>query len=327
MVGCAAMKRTNLSKVGFGQVLGLIFVFWGGLAFADESLLFTVDLYRHGDRAPVVELPKHFFDAGAPVGELTEVGRLQQVEEGKKLLEEYTRKFHVYEDFYPPQLKIRTTQRGRTQASALALLEGMYPKLKDPSSVLTSVARAEDILVIEPKDEAWKLEEAKLWAEAISPEKVALWERLSGLEIKKWSDLNKLGDQMIVRDLKKFPQPEGFPTEDVAYVMAVTQAWRVKKCTQSRDALESGKKILAEVRDLMVQTAIGASLLKSMIWVAHDSTILAVTAALGHPLKEIPKYSSRLHLGLWDIDGELFVRASYNGAQLGEEIRFHTFGQ
>jgi lysosomal acid phosphatase len=69
-------------------ILG-IFLLAATNVFANETLVFAIDLIRHGDRTPIYQVPKspYFWQEG--LGGLTAKGIEQEIQLGKQLRKEY----------------------------------------------------------------------------------------------------------------------------------------------------------------------------------------------------------------------------------------------
>ena len=55
---------------------------------------------------------------------------------------------------------------------------------------------------------------------------------------------------------------------------------------------------------------------KLFLYSGHDTTLMPLLAALGVELSEWPAFASHLVLELWELDGQLYVNALYNGKQI-----------
>ena len=64
--------------------------------FASEKLIFAIDIIRHGDRTPLIELPKapHHWEEG--LGQLTPTGMAQEYQLGQRLRKEYIKQYQLY---------------------------------------------------------------------------------------------------------------------------------------------------------------------------------------------------------------------------------------
>ena len=128
-------------------------------AFANEQLIFVIDLIRHGDRTPIHEIPKAAYHWKQGLGELTPEGVQRELQLGTMLRKKYIEQYHLL----PPQyavgtLYVRSTDVRRTIASARSVLLGLYPLENRPYSSIIgkntlSTIRQEIPIYIVPKDQ------------------------------------------------------------------------------------------------------------------------------------------------------------------------------
>ncbi|MFN7095913.1 MAG: histidine phosphatase family protein [Burkholderiales bacterium] len=98
-----------------------ILIFDNMYANAKEALIFAIDIIRHGDRTPVIELPKapHSWPEG--LGELTAIGLRQEFELGSQLRKQYIDQTKLlHHDYSNASVYVRSTDYNRTLMSAEA---------------------------------------------------------------------------------------------------------------------------------------------------------------------------------------------------------------
>lgn len=110
---------------------------------AAEKLIFSLDLMRHGDRAPIKELPKVPYTGITPLGHLTPEGIAGCYQLGTKFRQKYVTQHHLLPAAYDPKLMyVRSSDFDRTLMSAQSVLMGLYPmgtgpQLKDGKYAIT----------------------------------------------------------------------------------------------------------------------------------------------------------------------------------------------
>lgn len=122
-------------------------------AFADEKLVFALELIRHGDRTPLEEIPNSPHDWKEGFGELTQRGWYQELELGRAARKKYVMQYHLLPANYNPRLVyVRSTDTKRTIASANSFLLGLYPsKMRRGSIPVHAVSKSQDnLLVVTP---------------------------------------------------------------------------------------------------------------------------------------------------------------------------------
>lgn len=109
------------------KILLLIIIFISSQnAFANEKLIFSVDIIRHGDRNPTSQLPKSYLSLQGGLGELTKKGNLQEKKLGEVLRKKYIYEYHLLPEIYDSNsMYVRSTDTARTIKSANSLLLGL----------------------------------------------------------------------------------------------------------------------------------------------------------------------------------------------------------
>lgn len=105
------------------------------LLFAEDTLIFAVDIIRHGDRTPIVPLGSVNYQWQEGPGQLTAEGMQQEYKMGLLFRKKYVEQEHLLPDHYEPgTMYVRSTDYDRTLMSAQSLLMGLYPPGTGPNS-------------------------------------------------------------------------------------------------------------------------------------------------------------------------------------------------
>ena len=112
----------------------ILFVFIGSNAFAQEKLIFAIDLVRHGDRTPLIASPGMEKVWPQGLGQLTPTGMRQEYFLGKTLRQRYVNQYHLLPKYYDTNaMRVRSSGITRTMMSAQSPLFGLYPLRTGPS--------------------------------------------------------------------------------------------------------------------------------------------------------------------------------------------------
>lgn len=105
------------------------------LLFADDTLIFAVDIIRHGDRTPIVPLTAVNYQWQEGPGQLTAEGMQQEYKMGMEFRKKYIEKAHLLPEHYEQgTMYVRSTDYERTLMSAESLLMGLYPPGTGPNT-------------------------------------------------------------------------------------------------------------------------------------------------------------------------------------------------
>src|SRR5689334_2958880 len=86
--------------------------------FAEEKLIFALDVIRHGDRTPIKAIPKSYHDWKEGLGQLTAIGMQQEYQLGSRLREKYIDTYHLLPPHYNIKtIYVRSTDMDRTLMS------------------------------------------------------------------------------------------------------------------------------------------------------------------------------------------------------------------
>ncbi len=321
--------------------LGLSILIQGFLAanvFASEKLIFAIDIIRHGDRTPLIELPKapHHWQEG--LGQLTPIGMVQEYQLGKRLREEYITKTQLLPEQYSIKtMYVRSTEYDRTVMSAQSLLLGLYPLghgPKNPGSQayalpqgyqpipIFTLPQQEDSLLRPFNDKVLfsKLLQKYLFSTPAWIEKgpelkknMAKWGAATGLTLSNPMQLMELADAISIYQRYQVPLPPDLGQDDINAIMEITHnQWTVLYNNPSIASVAGSKQLTMIVEKLQAARQKNSEL-KYILFSAHDSTLLAQMAALEVPLAAWPEYASRLNFSLFEEGNDHdIVRITYN---------------
>lgn len=292
---------------------------------AQEKLLFSVDLIRHGDRTPILQIPASPYPWQEGLEELTAQGRDQEKQLGKMLRKKYIEQYHLLPACYAREtLAVRSTDKNRTIQSADALLLGLYPLQSRCSHdkkipILVVPYKQDFILVNKPVKNPLTMislyfKVNKYWKEktAFLQEKLKEWSNKTGLTLNNFQTLVLLGDNLHIRKLHHVPFPKGITEKDADTIIALGQAAMIKKFQVNEITQVVGRAFLSTVENYMNGAKQHASSLKYVLFSAHDSTIMSVLNTMGVPLTQVPGYASRLNFSLFEKNKNFMVKISFN---------------
>ncbi len=283
------------------------------------KLIFAVDLIRHGDRNPLIDIPtvSHIWKEG--LEQLTQQGIDQEFALGRQLSDRYITQFHLLPDHYTPEtMEARSTGLNRTIMSANSALTGLYfgtgalSISECPIIPTHNCPRAQENLLFPDNNLTFNFDQLLQSAVTSSPEwqkkEASLkanfehWSQATGVPITHLYDLRNLGDAFFIYRLKKVPIPALLTDADVS---AIIDAGTWATCTTFQNksiAQTAAANLLQEIYQSFQSATAPAQTLRYRLYCAHDSTLLVLLGALGAatPLTDIPPYASDLNLELFD---------------------------
>lgn len=308
-------------------------------AFADEKLIFAIDIIRHGDRTPILDLPAAPYAWKEGLGQLTPKGMHQENELGTSLRAIYVDKYHLLPvNYLPGTIYVRSSDFDRTLMSAQSFLMGLYPlgtgpTLPDSSQSalpesfqpipIHTIPRDQDTLLLpdhpqyHPEDllkayvfssPEWKAKEAELQS------KYPHWSKTTGVQIKSLYQLILIADTLYIRQLYHLPLPEGLAEVDAEEIIAAGKWAFATVFKHPMIGRITGQALLKSISEYLKKASLHQTPLKYVLFSAHDSTLESQMSALGVPLKEPPPYASNLNIALFDIGNAHYrVRLKLNG--------------
>lgn len=318
-----------------GFALFLLFI--STHAFAQDKLLFAIDVIRHGDRSPVKAIPSSPYNWPQGYGELSELGMQQEYQLGQQFRKKYVDEYHLLpKSFEEKTMYVRSTDVNRTLMSAESVLLGLYPLGTGPRISMQAVLPAayqpipihtvqkslETLLIPDQNakrydallkkyifsQQAWHAKENTL------KKQFKVWSQVTGFKITNLDELNLLHDNLFIRRLHNIPYPAGISAADADEIIAVGD-WAVVAKFKSRtmDRVTSSE-LIQKIVAYLQQAAQQKTGLRYVLFSAHDSTIMSLMGALGVPLNDIPHYASDLNFALFqNAANQLYVKVTFNG--------------
>ena len=292
---------------------------------------------RHGDRTPLIELPKapHHWQEG--LGQLTPIGMEQEYQLGKRLREVYiTQNQLLPEQYSIKTMYVRSTEYDRTVMSAQSLLLGLYPLghgPKNPGSqtyalphgyqpIPIFIPHQEDSLLRPFNDKVLfgKLLQkyffsTPAWIEKGSELKqsMAKWFAATGVPLTNPMQLIELADAISIYQRYHVPLPPDLGRDDIKAMMEIVHGQWTALYKNPYIASVAGSRQLTTIVETLQTARQKKSELKYILFSAHDSTLLAQIAVLEVPLDEWPEYASRLNFSLFEEGNDHdTVRITYN---------------
>jgi len=305
-------------------------------ACAKDTLVFALDLVRHGDRIPLANIPyeEHKWPE-EQLGELTPKGMQQEYKLGLSLRHRYQ---HFLPEKYVSQVMyVKSTDFNRTLDSAQAILLGMYPlgsgpKLVDGSSALPSgyqpipihtVSQDQDKLLLGCNQNQFDalakkyVFNTKKWKEKSFQyqDKIKYWSKITGLDLSDLSTpkLRSFADNLYIRKLHNIPMPQGITKDDEQQIFDLLHWIFTTVYNDDQVAHYASDELLKDVKQRLLAVVKGESKVKYVLYVGHETTLMPFLSALGDKLTKIPHYSSDVNLQLVQSDdNKYYVRLYLN---------------
>ncbi|KTD10647.1 major acid phosphatase Map (histidine-acid phosphatase) [Legionella gratiana] len=308
------------------------------LLFADDTLIFAVDIIRHGDRTPIISIPTVNYQWKEGPGQLTAEGMRQEYNMGKEFRKRYIEQSHLLPEYYEyGTMYVRSTAYDRTLMSAESLLMGLYPlgtgpKVADsspalphgfqPIPIFSAPAKYDDIIIQQiSSEERSKLFEqyvysTKEWQQKNNElkDKYPLWSHLTGIPIANLAELQLLGDSLYIHQIHHAPMPEGLTANDVETIINASNWAFMAQEKPKQVANAYSTKIMTHIAHYLYSGSQKKSKLKYVLLSAHDTTITSALSFMGAPLETAPPYASNLNFSLYESDSAGYtVKVTYNG--------------
>lgn len=314
--------------------------------YAQETLIFAFDIIRHGDRTPILVIPKSSYKWSEGMGQLTARGMRQELERGDIFHRRYIEQYHLLPEHYQNgTVYVFSTDFDRTLMSAQSLLMGLYglgtgpslstskpalpvsfqpipihtqPKKSDPFiDDADPVKYKERVEQVTSHLDAWKQKTKEIQS------KLPLWNEATGLTLTNLDQLGALADTLHIYAMHRIPLPSGLSHEDAEEIIQAGLWGYITKYRTPEIANVIGAPLLLKIAEYfnnaVQQNKVQQNadeqqtFLKYVLFSAHDTTILSTMTTLGAPLDKQPPYASNLNFSLFKTDnGDFIVRISYN---------------
>lgn len=294
-------------------------------AYADEKLLFSIDLIRHGDRTPGSQIPTSYINWKEGQGELTETGINQEKRLGEQLRIKYTEQSHLLPKIYNSDtIYVRSTDKSRTIKSADALLSGLYPSsYRKPENAKISIhvvpVNDDQLLIVKPSKNIFAiinryLENHRFWKSKtdVIQDKLDYWSKDTGLSLTNPEQLDQLADNLYVRKLHHIPLPNGISLVDADEIISLSNSIIIHDFKLKEVTNPTGQEFIKTITNYLNQAIHNSTSLKYVLLSGHDASIMCVMNTLGSPLETMPPYAARLNFSLIENDNNYYVKVSYN---------------
>jgi hypothetical protein len=307
------------------KIIFTLLIVFSSHVFGQGKLVFSIDLIRHGDRAPGDQIPTSYIHWKEGLGELTEKGINQEIQLGKQLRIKYIDQYHLLPKVYDANtLYARSTDKNRTIKSADALLLGLYPlnyrKLADQKISVHIVPINDDqLLIVKPSTNVFDivnryLKNRNFWKERIAPieNKLNYWSKETKLSLKNIEELDQLADNLYIRKMHQLPLPNGISSEDADAIISLSDSVIVHDFKLKETTDPTGRNFIKAVANYLKLSMQNKTSLKYILFLGHDASIMCVMNTLGSPLEKTPPYASRLNFSLWKNADQYYVKVTFN---------------
>ena len=309
------------------------------LIYATEQPIFVVEIIRHGDRTPTVQLPAVDYVWKEGLGQLTATGMQQEYQLGVALRKQYIEQSHLLPKQYQyGTIYVRSTDYDRTLMSAQSVLTGLYPPGTGPSPskgappalpyaiqpvpIFSAPAQYDDIILQKVSKEdfnklleqyvfptpAWQQKDNELKAN------YPRWSNLTGVPITQLKDLGQLADTLNIHKIHHAPMPSGLSDAEIDTIIQAGQWAFTEELKPQPVAAAFSAKLMKRIARYLDEGSQKKAPLKYVLLSAHDMTISTALSFLNAPLQSSPPYASHLSFALYEQpDASFVVKVTYNG--------------
>ena len=305
--------------------------------FAQGKLIFAIDIVRHGDRTPIIVSPEMEKVWPQGVGQLTPTGMRQEYELGKLLRQYYIDQHHLLPENYDINaMYVRSSGIPRTLMSAQSILLGLYPLSTGPSLnestkalpegfqpiPINTVSPEQDMLLLPNHD---KKMQKKLLDDYVfnSPEWLKkdlelrhyypAWSEIFGSKIDGLYELISFSDRLMIERLYNRPLPVGLQEREADRIIEAGKWAFLTISNHPKFALMMGGGLAQTIKHELNLATEQNRPLKYLLFVAHDTTIMAQLKLLGQTIDDIPPYASQINYSLFDEGFSHYeLRVTYN---------------
>lgn len=309
------------------------------IVFAADTLIFAVDIIRHGDRTPIASIPTLNYEWPQGPGQLTAEGMQQEYNLGIEFRKRYIEQSHLLPERYEAgTIYVRATDFDRTLMSAQSLLIGLYPPGTGPDTadsslpalphafqpipVFSAPAKFDDLIVqqvsVQEHEQLMQryVYTTKEWQQKNNElkDKYGRWSALTGIQINKLEDLGMLGDTLYIHQLHHAPIPDGLGAQDTEEIITTCNWAFMAQVRPKQVGRAYSTKLMRSIANYLHQGSRQQSKLKYVLLSAHDTTIANALSFLEAPLEQAPPYASNLNFSLYESDANAYtVKITYNG--------------
>jgi len=300
-----------------------------------ETLVLSVLITRHGDRAPFARIKNADYQWGTVPADLTPIGMNQEYTLGTRLRKRYVEEMRLLQrEYVPNSILCYASSTNRTIQSALCLLTGLYPPGTGP--VLSAAKPAlpakmqvipirtvpeTSFLILTPHERHHKILEKYVYHTAPWKKKeeeyrprFENWGKTLGYEIKTLKSAVSVGDVLLCAKSHDFPLPKGMSPEDADAIRGLTSWGLAHQFKVDEVCYLMGGELLNKIAGDFADHIEGKTPHKLVLYSGHDITIMPLLGLLGRPLNEIPGYASCLALELCKNDsGAYSIKILFNG--------------
>lgn len=294
---------------------------------AAEKLIFSLDLMRHGDRAPITALPSALYTGGTPLGHLTPEGIAQTHQLGIKFRQKYISQWHLLPETYDPKtIYVRSTDTDRTLMSAQTVLLGLYPmgtgpRLQtekqfalpvgfQPIPIHTQPHDMDALLLCHGQPEKmhklghkymslhseWQKKQASLAKDIIA------WRAATGCKLEGLYSVGRLADTVMIYEKHGVPLPPSLTKAESKKIQALRD-WIYLTVWQNYPIAASlGHPLTQTIEGYLQDAHTQKTPLKYVLFSAHDASIALTAGALKAQLPHYPGYSAVLNFSLMEDD-------------------------
>lgn len=312
--------------------LSIAFAVTGG------KLVFAIDIIRHGDRTPIVDIPKEPHRWPEGFGQLTALGMQQEYLLGSKLRKKYINQEQLLQATYSSNtIYVRSSDVDRTLMSAQAFLLGLYPLgtgpvlkgVKNPALPsafqpipLHTVSKDQETLLMawteSPKfkellkEHVYSTPEWQAKSAALQP-KFAAWSKATGIAITDLNQLISLGDTLFIYQIHHIPFPKNLSDDDVQQIIEAGRWVFVTIFKSPQVGRATGYNLLKAITLDLQQAEQSKNPVKYKLLSAHDTNLFSLMSIIGAPLNEPPPYASDLSILLYEVGSHSYVvRINFN---------------
>ena len=308
--------------------------------YAEDKLVFAIDLIRHGDRAPIQDLASPRYNWPEGLGELTPRGMNQEYELGRKMRYEYVERYQLLPKSYQTgTIYVRSSDMDRTLMSAESFLMGLYPLGSGPrfsyGSValpgafqpipIHTVAADQDTLFYPLSDKqkqalfkgyvfntsAWQQKRSEL------EPYYAKWSQATGMQINSLAQVIMLGDTIYIRQLHHIPLPSSLNQQDIQTIIDTNQWGIAALFSPPQIGHAMAHNLLMSIDQYFMLASQNQISLKYVLYSAHDTNILGLMSDLDVPSKTQVPYAADLNFLLFRTgQGQYYVKVSFDGTPL-----------